>query len=262
MSTSPNSSSNKGNQSGSHPDVIDERAVAKVLVVDDESYILKLIQDVLRKKGYYVELCDTGESALKKLQSMYFDCLITDSAMPGMSGLELVRAVRSHHDLAEVPILMLTKKRGRADIEAALDAGVTDYLLKPIDDLLLIDKVAFCVHKGLKERQLLELSLMPSRGECFTRVRCAVIKISEADITVRLPFQVTDRMFTRLEIPIFDEMEIAQPELRLIRCDLDPEPFESKELTYVAKYCFVALPEEDTKRVRAWIQREELKRRK
>src|SRR6185312_14457496 len=82
-----------------------------------------------------------GEDALRLLSQKKFDLVITDAMMPKMTGLDLVRTIRRNPSFQHLPILMLTRKSDRSDVQKALEAGITDYVLKPIDEHLLLDKV-------------------------------------------------------------------------------------------------------------------------
>ncbi|HJZ89112.1 MAG TPA: EAL domain-containing response regulator [Polyangia bacterium] len=103
----------------------------RVLLVDDEPLILTAFQRVLGASGYAIETAHDGASALALLQSGPFDVIISDISMPGMSGVELLGAVREH-DL-DVPVILMT---GLPAVETAIKAveyGALRYLLKPVD---------------------------------------------------------------------------------------------------------------------------------
>jgi two-component system KDP operon response regulator KdpE len=107
----------------------------RVLVVDDETQITRVLRMVLTSHGYHVNTAADGQSALTYLASWRPNLVITDLAMPHMDGLELCRRIRS---TSTVPIIVLSVKGAeRAKVEA-LDAGADDYLTKPFgtDELL------------------------------------------------------------------------------------------------------------------------------
>jgi two-component system KDP operon response regulator KdpE len=107
----------------------------RVLVVDDEPQITRVLRTVLTSQGYQVNTAAEGQSALSSLSAWRPHLVLTDLAMPHMDGLELCRRIRA---ISTVPIVVLSVKGAeRAKVEA-LDAGADDYLTKPFgtDELL------------------------------------------------------------------------------------------------------------------------------
>lgn len=107
----------------------------RILIVDDERQITRVLSRGLTTKGYDVHVAADGEAALQTFVDWHPDLVITDLSMPNMNGLELCRRLRN---FSEVPIIILSVKgEERAKVEA-LDAGADDYVTKPfgIDELL------------------------------------------------------------------------------------------------------------------------------
>jgi len=114
----------------------------KFLVVDDFSTMRRIIKNLLHDLGYpNVTEADDGKTALPMLQAGGFDFLISDWNMPGMSGLELVKAVRQDARLARMPVLMLTAEAKREQIIEAAQAGVNGYVIKPFTAETLKEKL-------------------------------------------------------------------------------------------------------------------------
>lgn len=104
----------------------------RFLVVDDFSTMRRIVKNLLNDLGYArVEEADDGRTALPMLRGGEFDVLITDWNMPGMPGLELLKAVRADARLARLPVLMLTAEAKREQIIEAAQAGVNGYVIKP-----------------------------------------------------------------------------------------------------------------------------------
>ncbi|TNJ61226.1 response regulator [Paenibacillus hemerocallicola] len=105
-----------------------------VLVVDDDLVNLQVMYNLLSVDNCAVLVADNGEEALAQLsRSPQLDCVIVDWMMPGMSGLELCRKIRERYSLSELPVLMLTARSRPEDVQAGFQAGVNDYLSKPVD---------------------------------------------------------------------------------------------------------------------------------
>ncbi len=114
----------------------------KFLVVDDFSTMRRIIKNLLNDLGYgNVTEADDGATALPMLQAGSFDFLITDWNMPGMPGLDLLKAVRADARLAKMPVLMLTAEAKREQIIEAAQAGVNGYVIKPFTAVTLKEKI-------------------------------------------------------------------------------------------------------------------------
>src|SRR5579864_3850565 len=108
---------------------------AIILVVDDEPQIRRVMRTTLASHGYAIKEAKSGEEALESIRSEKPDLILLDVNMPGMSGVETCREIRSSSD---VPIIMLTVRNTEKDKVKALDAGADDYVVKPfgIEELL------------------------------------------------------------------------------------------------------------------------------
>ena len=114
----------------------------KFLVVDDFSTMRRIIKNLLNDLGYAnVTEADDGATALPMLQAGNFDFLVTDWNMPGMPGLDLLKAVRADARLAKMPVLMLTAEVKREQIIEAAQAGVNGYVIKPFTAVTLKEKI-------------------------------------------------------------------------------------------------------------------------
>ena len=104
-----------------------------LLYADDHEAHRLMVRDVLQASGHEVALATDGASALARLREREPDLLILDVAMPGLSGIDVCRAVKANPFTARVPVLMLTGERGVDRKVHGLDAGADDYLTKPCD---------------------------------------------------------------------------------------------------------------------------------
>ena len=102
----------------------------------------RIIKNLLNDLGYSnVTEADDGATALPMLQAGNFDFLVTDWNMPGMPGLDLLKAVRADARLAKMPVLMLTAEAKREQIIEAAQAGVNGYVIKPFTAVTLKEKI-------------------------------------------------------------------------------------------------------------------------
>ncbi len=114
----------------------------KILIVDDFSTMRRIIKNLLRDLGFSnTEEADDGNTALPMLKSGQYDFLVTDWNMPGMSGFDLLKAVRADENLKNLPVLMVTAEAKRDQIVAAAQAGVNGYVVKPFTAAVLKEKI-------------------------------------------------------------------------------------------------------------------------
>ena len=115
----------------------------KILVVDDFSTIRRIIKNLLKDLGFAnIQEADDGSTALPMLQQGDFDFVVTDWNMPGMQGIDLLRAIRADASLKHIPVLMVTAEAKKEQIVAAAQAGVNGYVIKPFTAATLKEKLA------------------------------------------------------------------------------------------------------------------------
>jgi len=114
----------------------------KILVVDDFSTMRRIVKNLLNELGYSdISEADDGKTALPMLQNGSFDFVVTDWNMPGMPGIELLRAIRADERLKTLPVLMVTAEAQREQIIEAAKAGVSGYIVKPFTGQTLKEKL-------------------------------------------------------------------------------------------------------------------------
>ncbi|HKC95095.1 MAG TPA: response regulator transcription factor [Nitrospira sp.] len=116
-------------------------AAQKILVVEDEPDIRKLVQYNLAQERFNVLEAADGEQALKLLQHERPNLVILDLMLPGLSGMELCKLLKQRSETAKLPILMLTAKAGEADRIVGLEMGADDYLAKPFSPREMVARV-------------------------------------------------------------------------------------------------------------------------
>jgi CheY-like chemotaxis protein len=110
----------------------------KILVVDDELSVLLTIKRFVLNAGYDVLTASNGKEAVESARKEHPDLIVMDAVMPEMNGLEATREIRKIDALSKVPIIMLTALRAEDDIKSARLSGVTEFLIKPVDEVELV----------------------------------------------------------------------------------------------------------------------------
>lgn len=114
----------------------------KILIVDDFSTMRRIIKNLLRDLGFNNTLeADDGLTALPMLKNGDFDFVVTDWNMPGMQGIDLLKAIRADEKLKHLPVLMVTAEAKREQIITAAQAGVNGYVVKPFTAGTLKEKL-------------------------------------------------------------------------------------------------------------------------
>jgi len=114
----------------------------RILVVDDFSTMRRIVRNLLGDLGYTnISEADDGKTAWPMLQNGNYDFVITDWNMPGMTGIELLRAIRADERTARMPVLMVTAEAQREQIIEAAQAGVNGYIIKPFNAVTLKEKI-------------------------------------------------------------------------------------------------------------------------
>lgn len=114
----------------------------KVLVVDDFSTMRRIVKNLLRDLGFTnIQEADDGSTALPMLQGGDFDFVVTDWNMPGMQGIDLLKAIRADVSLSHIPVLLITAEAKKEQIVMAAQAGVNGYIVKPFTAATLKTKL-------------------------------------------------------------------------------------------------------------------------
>ena len=122
----------------------------RVLVVEDEVRLARALQKGLRAEGFAVDVMHDGESGLESARLGHYDAIILDVMLPGLSGYQVVRALRTERNW--VPVLMLSAKDGEYDQADGLDVGADDYLTKPFSYVVLVARLRALLRRGAPER--------------------------------------------------------------------------------------------------------------
>ena len=114
----------------------------RILIVDDFSTMRRIVKNLLNDLGFTnTAEADDGSTALIELHKGHFDLVITDWNMPGMPGIDLLKAIRADAALSKIPVLMVTAEAKREQIIEAAQAGVNGYIIKPFTAATLEDKL-------------------------------------------------------------------------------------------------------------------------
>ena len=176
---------------------------AHILVVDDDDRLRELLRKYLSTNGYRVTGAVSADEARTRLQGLSFDLIVLDVMMPGESGVDLARALRTK---SEVPILLLTARSDADDRIAGLEAGADDYLAKPFEPRELLLRVEAVLRRARRPEERTAVALGPqvfdlARGELVRDGK--VVRLTTAEIELL-------RLFARNAGSVLSRAEIAR----------------------------------------------------
>jgi two-component system chemotaxis response regulator CheY len=104
----------------------------KILVVDDMATMRRIVKNILKQLGFSnTDEAENGQEALQKLRADTFDFVVSDWNMPVMTGIDMLRAIRADEKLKAIPVLMVTAEAQQANLVEAIQAGASNYIVKP-----------------------------------------------------------------------------------------------------------------------------------
>jgi len=175
----------------------------RLLIVDDMEAMRLALEDSLRFQGYDVVSVASGEEALELLRSEQFDLLLTDQAMPGLSGIELAEVTAQIHP--DMPIVLLT---GHTDVElakASLQRGASDFVTKPIN----IRELPIVIERNLTRHRLLVARLKEHQAQ----VLLEALKALASAVDAKDPYTARHSMrVTRLSLMLADALGLSADE--------------------------------------------------
>jgi len=165
----------------------------KILIVDDEKDIVKMLDYNLKKDGFRTITANDGEDALDFANREYPDLIILDLMLPGLSGLEVCKTLKKESKTASIPIIMLTAKTQEADKIVGLELGADDYVTKPFSPRELIARIKAVLRRVKEKEKLPEVLAIGG------------LKIDFAKILVTVkdkPVELTSKEFELLKLLI------------------------------------------------------------
>ena len=112
-----------------------------VLVVEDKASLTQMLQFLFLSKGLSVQIAFNGKEALEKAGSILPSLILMDIMMPEMDGLEVLGKLKEDPLTADIPVIMLTARKSREDMQKAKDLGAVEYITKPFKAVEVVDKV-------------------------------------------------------------------------------------------------------------------------
>jgi two-component system KDP operon response regulator KdpE len=208
---------------------------ARILVIDDDPQIRRVMRSTLTAHGYQVNDARSGEEGLQELRNSPYDLVLLDMNMPGMGGMETCRMIRSG---AEIAVIMLTVNNAERQKVEALDAGADDYITKPFSMPELLARIRATLrrlpqqpaHSDLQPLELLGVNISLSSREVTVHGRTSRLTAREFDLLSYLLAR-PNRTLAHRELlqavwgPDYgDELEYLRVFVNRLRKKIEPDP--------------------------------------
>lgn len=221
--------------------------MARILVVDDDPDILKLAEKVLASAGHTVFVAEDAMRAVDWLNNIEFDLLLSDANMPHYSGFELVSTIRNNEKYNNMAVAMLTGLRERRDVERAVKMGVDDYIVKPLDPLLLIQKVNSLFAKK-PPAQYPEIQLEGNQAHGIMDWPVTVQSVSELGVRIICEFALKPGMVLDVSAEFFKTLDTEPPPMKVLSVEIDKTTG-----MYRAQLIFLGARETFLQKIRRWL---------
>jgi DNA-binding response OmpR family regulator len=221
--------------------------MALIILVDDDHDILNLGRVLLSQAGHHVITATGAVEAIELMNQFGCDAVITDANMPHHSGYDLLRTIRKSEKWMSLPVAMLTGRKEKKDVERAVELGVDDYIVKPVDPMLFLKKVEHLLSLTSNEKPEIDVTRANLQSKGTMSVPVELRSISELGIVLKTPLKLQTNSMVHIEIEIFNELECPTPMVKVLSSiGLDDGTFENRML-------FVGIPETTLKKIREWI---------
>jgi DNA-binding response OmpR family regulator len=162
----------------------------RVLIVDDDPDIIRLVSYNLMQAGFEVVTAETGRQALEIAERRPPDLIILDLMLPDVDGMEVCRSLRAHESSTHVPIIMLTARSEEIDRVIGFELGADDYVMKPFSPRELVLRVKSILRRARTEQTEMlrvgRLQLLPDRRQCFAGSEPVSLTVKEFDLLYEL----------------------------------------------------------------------------
>ena len=227
--------------------------MARILLVDDDRDIREMGCMLLTTAGHDVFSAAGAMEALTFLRDNPVDIVITDANMPLHSGFDLTRTIKRDPRYQNVSVAMLTGRREKRDIEHALEIGVNDYIVKPLDPLLFLQKVTDLLERRPpQERVEVDFAALKINIAATAGFNIEIASLSELGLVVRSPILFNEGTRIEIQTDLFTRVGIDAPYCR-VGTSLGKEASGGKETYWETRIAFVGIDERVRTKIRAWV---------
>lgn len=205
---------------------------------------------VILRMGYNPVLLEKQSLLMDALQLQTISLIVLDIDMPGLSGLDVLKKIKRVNSYKDIPIVMLTGNSDISSVKTAINTGAVDYIVKPIDPSIFEAKVKKLIGQ-MDERtknNWIEYEIKKSQdAELRLYIAGQLQTIGEMSMTLRVKQPIPEGLTFYTEAPLFKELEIHQPPVKVDSC-------EAVDDEYIVKCTLIGLSEADLRKIRLYNQ--------
>jgi CheY-like chemotaxis protein len=218
-----------------------------ILVVEGNPNTQRMYETILRQCGYHCVFVNNSFDALEMIHKYPFDLVITDLFLTLGSGTDLLKRLKSGATTKSIPVVVACEQNDRHTIEKCISFGAADFLIKPIDRNVLIEKFKRILGGRPRFAEVPFASDDTETGYSEVVFKSHVVSIGESGMVMWSPIPLDEDSVHRVRAKVFAQIGIHSPDLKVAFC----QPAESGG--YDVYFTFVGLKEADINNVRSWV---------
>lgn len=216
-----------------------------ILIVEDNPTDAKLLSYQIEKLNYTCHIAANAYEALDCLQKFHIDLILLDWMLPQISGMDLLKSIRSNSRSQKTPVMIVSGKNEIKDVEKAIKTGASDYIIKPVDPAILEAKLQRFLNHEIDWKPVQVNDEAESIGLASFAIR--VSRVSEVGVEIETALPIQSGALIQLAIPLFQELGISKVLTKVFSS-------VKENSTYKLKCSIVGLKESDLQKVRLKIR--------
>lgn len=222
-----------------------------ILIVEDNTSDETVMSFIIKKMGIRTIHCKDGFEALDMLfnsaSKPKFSLIILDLQLPNTPGLTVLRRIKEDVDFKNIPIMVVSSRNGKQEVQSAVNLGVKDYLVKPLDKMLFEKKVRQLVNNTASDWAEVKF---PDSEKYIGRYEtpCQLISLSEVALTIKSQTPMVAQATTNFYSGVFEEIEIPHVSVRVLDC-------KKVENYYIIQLEFIGLSDSNLQSLRLYCRK-------
>lgn len=225
------------------------------MIVDDDTHILTFARHLLSEQGIHVETCDSVVLALDKLkENPNFDLVLCDAKMPRLSGYDLILTLKKDKRYWRIPVAMLSGKKEKEDIRQAIEMGVEDYIIKPIQPEEFLRRVSEILDRhGTGPSSLRHNSFRPHAPvKATATLALEIISLHDKGALLKSPQFLDSDLVLWVGCPFLREIGLHSPQMKVLHSRLMSS--SGQEEVWAVHAIFHNLKPEEQQRLEQWLE--------
>ncbi len=217
-----------------------------ILIVEDNPSDAKIISFLLEKKNYVTHIAFEAHQAFEILQNYKIDLILLDWMLPNISGLDLLKSIKQNKQIHKTPVIIVSSKHEMKDVKKAISTGATDYIIKPIDPLILDSKLNRVLKKEIDWMPIKLLSDVAD-NQSTIKLPATLTRLSEVGFEIRSDASLNLGMSIEINVKFLQDLNIASAVGKIFEK-------EAKENYFLYKCSLMGLRESELQKIRLYLR--------